>query len=364
MEPWVTPFSYRTESDDAAPSELHDVDDRLRADDALRRARRGETLLFKGTFLNAKQLLAAMTKRLAAAPRPPPATALEAFRSERRARHLEHQVLSKLVVGLDDTYRLEVAKAPEVRLACEHAWGPATGRTVTPLKTLLGVMGAEAWRAKGLVVPGLEGRLTPFYGVYTPTRTEYVELLLGVKGGRGASVIDVGTGTGLLAFVLLQRGATSVRATDIESRAVECATLNALQLGWSDRFSVEQRPLFPDAVADLIVCNPPWIPEAPKNRFDRAVFDEGDAFITGFLDGVGAHLTQKGRALLIISNLAELLGLRPRGWLEARFEAAGLDVATTASLAAKHGKAKDPRDPLHAARSAEITTLYELVSRR
>jgi methylase of polypeptide subunit release factors len=214
------------------------------------------------------------------------------------------------------------------------------------------------------VVPGLEGRLTPFYGVYTPTRTEYVELLLGVKGVRGASVIDVGTGTGLLAFVLLQRGAASVKATDLEPRAVECATLNAQQLGWGPRFSVEQRPLFPDAVAELIVCNPPWIPEAPKNRFDRAVFDEGDAFITGFLDGVGAHLTQQGRALLIISNLAELLGLRPRDWLKGRFEAAGLEVIATASVRAKHGKAKDPRDPLYAARSAEITTLYELRSRR
>lgn len=356
----VTPeFVFRTESDDPPPAELVEVDDRLRAEDALRRARRGETLWYRGTFLNARQLLTAMGKRLVTHG-PPARSPAEAFRRERAAREAEHRVLSKLVVSLDDAYRLELEKPPEVRSACEHVWGPPPPRTVTPLKTLMGMIGAEAWRQKGLRVPGLKGLLTPFFGVYLPTRAEYVELLTRVKGVRDASVIEVGAGTGVLSFVLLQRGAANVRATDVEPRAIACATVNAEQLGLAKRFAIEERPFFPDGTADLVVCNPPWIPEAPKNRFDRAVFDEDHRFLAGFLADAPRHLKPGGRVLLIISDLAELLGLRPRGWLEAQLATAGLVVREQHRTRPKHGKAKDARDPLHAARAAETVSLYEL----
>jgi SAM-dependent methyltransferase len=356
----MDPFTWRSESGEPAPSRLSPVDDRLTADAALKRVRRGEHLLYTGDFHNAKQLLGAMGRRL---PEPRGARSpLEAFRAERRARQLEHETLSRIVVALDRSYRLELKRAPDVAEACRQVWGePDADKTVVSLKTLLGMLGAAEWRRKGLEVPGLQGKLHPHYGVYLPTRTDYVELLLSVTDVRGKKVFDVGTGTGVLSFLLLQRGAASVTATDIDSRAVACARENAERLGLSKRFEVMEGDLFPPGKADLIVSNPPWIPEPPKNRVDRAVFDEDNRFLSGFLEGLAGHLTPGGEGLLVLSDLAVLLGLRDAGWLDQELARCGLAVKWKQSAPARHSKAKDKSDPLHAARSREVTTLYGLV---
>ncbi|PTL82970.1 methyltransferase [Vitiosangium sp. GDMCC 1.1324] len=355
-------FSWRSESDEPVPSRLSPIDDRITADAALRRVRRGEHLLYTGDFHNAKQLLGAMGRRL---PEPPASRSpLEAFRAERRARQLEHETLSRIVVELDRSYRLELKRAPDVAEACRWVWGePDADRTVVSLKTLLGMLGAAEWRRKGLAVPGLEGKLYPHYGVYLPTRTDYVELLLSVTDVKGKKVFDVGTGTGVLSFLLLQRGAGSVTATDCDPRAVACARENAERLGLSKRFEVIEGDLFPPGKADLIVSNPPWLPEPPKNRVDRAVFDEDNRFLRGFLEGLGGHLNPGGEGLLILSDLAVLLGLRDADWLDQELARSGLVVKWKRSTPARHSKAKDRSDPLHAARSREITTLYGLAPR-
>ncbi len=351
---------WRSESDEPAPSRLSPVDDRLTADAALRRVRRGEHLLYTGDFHNAKQLVGAMARRL---PDPPKArTPLEAFRAERRARQLEHETLARIVVALDRDYRLQVKRAPDVAEACRQVWGePEADTTLVSLKTLLGMLGAAEWRRKGLEVPGLTGRLHPHYGVYLPTRTDYVELFLSVTDVKGKRVFDVGTGTGVLSFLLLQRGAASVTATDCDARAVACARENAERLGLSKRFEVLEGDLFPPGKADLVVSNPPWIPEPPKNRVDRAVFDEDNRFLLGFLDGLAEHLNPGGEGLLVLSDLAVLLGLRAPEWLDEQLARRGLRVKWKRSTPARHSKAKDRSDPLHAARSREITTLYGLV---
>ncbi|HZI08480.1 MAG TPA: class I SAM-dependent methyltransferase, partial [Archangium sp.] len=318
-------FTWRSESGEPAPSRLSPVDDRLTADAALKRVRRGEHLLYTGDFHNAKQLLGAMGRRL---PEPRGARSpLEAFRAERRARQLEHETLSRIVVALDRSYRLELKRAPDVAEACRQVWGePDADRTVVSLKTLLGMLGAAEWRRKGLAVPGLNGLLHPHYGVYLPTRTDYVELLLSLTEVKGKRVFDVGTGTGGLSFLLLQRGAASASATDCDSRAVACARENAERLGLSKRFEVMEGDLFPPGKADLIVSNPPWIPEPPKNRVDRAVFDEDNRFLSGFLEGLAGHLTPGGEGLLVLSDLAVLLGLRDAGWLDQELARCGLTV--------------------------------------
>lgn len=350
-------FTWHSESGEPAPARLSPVDDRLSAKAALQRVRRGEYLLYTGDFHNAKQLLGAIGRRL---PAPEGARSLlEAFRAERRTRQLEHETLSRIVVALDRSYRLGLARAPDVAQACRQVWGePVTDTTVVPLKQLLGMLGAAEWRRKGLSVPGLTGLLHPHYGVYLPTRTDYAELLLSVPQVKGKRVFDVGTGTGVLSFLLLQRGAVSVVATDCDSRAVACAKENAERLGLASRFQVLEADLFPEGRADLVVSNPPWIPEPPKNRVDRAVFDEDSRFLQRFLEGLTAHLTPGGEGLLILSNLAVLLGLRPQGWLEEQLARCGLTVKWTRETPARHSKAKDRSDPLHAARSREVTTLY------
>lgn len=355
------PYDWRSESDAPEPARLSVVDDRLTADQALRRVRKGEYLLYEGDFRNARQLLTAMGRRVENARRAPTKTLVDAYRAERNARLLEHETLSKIVVALDPQYRLlNLKNAPDVAAACTPVWGPAKRQTVTPLKALIGMLGAAEWRRKGLAVPGLKGKLTPHYGVFLPTRTEYVELVLAAPSPLDKVVFDVGTGTGVLGFILLQRGAERVVATDVDPRAVACARENAEALKLTARFTVEERPLFPDGTADLVICNPPWIPEPPKNRLDRAVFDEGHQILEGFLSGLKAHLKPGGEGWLLMSDLPELLGLRAQGFLEERFAAHGVTVIRSSTASATHPKTKDAEDRLHSARSKEATRLWVL----
>ena len=80
----------------------------------------------------------------------------------------------------------------------------------------------------------------------------------------------------------------------------------------------------------------------------------------GFLAGVEEHLTPGGEAWLVISNLAEHLRLRAPGELAGLIAGAGLEVIGHLSTVARHPRAKDPKDLLHAARSREVTTLWRL----
>ena len=359
------PAIWRSESGDPPPERVTPVDDRLNAATALRRAQQGEYLLYRGDYRNAHQLLAAMGRRLASKRRGPTRSPLEIFRLERQAREREHRILSRLVVTLDAGYGLSLPRSPDVRDACRAVWGDPKGSlTLVPLKTLWGMIGAAEWYRKGLEVPGLEGRIHPHYGVFVPTRHDYVTLLLAAPSAQGKRAFDIGTGTGVLSFLLLQRGASSVLATDIEPRAVACARENAARLNLADRFQVVERDLFPEGSADLVLCNPPWLPEPPKNRLDRAIFDPDHRFLRAFLEGLSAHLAPGGQGYLFLSDLAELLGLRPPHFLSDLFDRSGLELKWKQSTPARHPKAQDETDPLHEVRSREISSLYCLEPKR
>jgi prophage antirepressor-like protein len=82
----------------------------------------------------------------------------------------------------------------------------------------------------------------------------------------------------------------------------------------------------------------------------------------GFLTGLSAHLRPGGEGWLILSDLAEHLGLRTRQELLDAIQAVGLRVMDKIDTKPRHPRSKDPADPLHAARSAEITSLWRLTA--
>jgi methylase of polypeptide subunit release factors len=162
--------------------------------------------------------------------------------------------------------------------------------------------------------------------------------------------------------LLLARGAREVIATDVDPRAVACARENAIRMGFGDRFTAMEADLFPPGRADLVVCNPPWIPEVPRSRIDRALYDPEGRVLQRFLGGLSDHLERGGEGWLVVSDLPELLELRSRRWLSDAIESSGLRVIRTRSAKAQHPRAADPDDPLHDARAEETTTLYALVT--
>jgi methylase of polypeptide subunit release factors len=184
--------------------------------------------------------------------------------------------------------------------------------------------------------------------------------------GAGASssvAFDIGTGTGVLAAVLARRGIERVVATDLDPRALACARENVRRLGLSERVDVVQVDLFPEGRAGLVVCNPPWIPARPSSPMENGIYDPESRMLRGFLRALPEHLEPGGEGWLILSDLAEHLGLRTRAHLLEQFEAAGLHVVGRNEVRPRHPRAADKTDPLHIARAAEITSLWRLAAR-
>jgi SAM-dependent methyltransferase len=292
------------------------------------------------------------------------------FLEERRRQRLEHELLSRLAVPVEagpSGPRLALHHAPDVAAAVAEALGEAVPLPgVLPLRELLGMIGAHEWRRRGVEVPSLGAHLRTRWGVFAPVRAEHVELTAeAVKRWpvAGKRALDVGTGTGVLAL-LLARGGARVTATDLSPAAVACARENAERLGQAGRLEVVEADLYPEGRFDLVVCNPPWLPHEAVTPLDRAVYDPGGRFLARFLEALAAHLAPGGEGWLILSDLAELLGLRAPGELEAQLDAAGLSVAGGLEAAPRHPRSRDRSDPLHQARSREVTSLRRLVAKR
>lgn len=346
------------------PGRIEEADDRTTASAALARVRRGQALVYSGDFRNARQLLAALGRRLGGrlpATRDPAAL----WRAERARRRQEHDLLGRVLVPVEEGLRVPLESAPDVSAALAEALGHPALPGLLPLRDLLGMIGAHEWRRKGVKVPALGGAVHPHYGVFAPIRGEYVDLVADAARRfpvEGKRALDVGTGTGVLAFVLARAGARVV-ATDLEAAAVACARDNAGRLGLADRVEVLQADLFAEGSFDLVVSNPPWLPDAARTPLERAVFDPGGGFLGRLVEGLPAHLAPAGEAWLVVGDLAERLGLRPPGEIEAAAARVGLQVVDRLEAAVAHPRSRDASDPLHAFRAAEVTRLYRLASR-
>jgi len=254
-----------------------------------------------------------------------------------------------------------------------EAWGPGNATDVpqvASLRELLGIIGAHEWRKKGIEISALgnapNNRIHPHYGVFSPVRGEYVELVahapLPQTDRERFVAFDIGTGTGVLAAVLARRNIELVIATDQDPRALTCAQENIARLGLQDQVHVVRADLFPEQRASLVVCNPPWLPARPGSPIESAVYDEDSRMLLGFLNGLVAHLEPGGEGWLILSDFAEHLGLRSRAQLLAAIERAGLRTVGRIDAKPRHPKAVDANDALHAARAAEVTSLWRLTA--
>jgi precorrin-6B methylase 2 len=299
----------------------------------------------------------------------------DAFHQHRLAQSQRARMLGMLLIPFNADYSIPLRRAPDAKVACAQAWGPAdeaAGASVASLRELLGITSAHEWRRVGVEIAALgeppHNRIHPHYGVFSPVRGEYIHLVATVhlpkKLAERAKLVafDIGTGTGVLSAVLVRRGVDQVVATDQDPRALACARDNLAQLGMLDKVQVVQANLFPEGRASLVVCNPPWLPARPSSPLEHSVYDEGGRMLSGFLKGLCAHLEPKGEGWLILSNLAEHLGLRTRAELLAAFESNGLKVVSRIDAKPQHPKATDTSDALHNARALEVTSLWRLAA--
>ena len=376
---------WRSEKGSPAPKKLIIADDTLTADEAYRLACEGTGIIWRGDFQNAKQLLQALTRRAdkpskksvrkKPAKRTPKEGLIplakpmsEIFHLHRQSQSQKSRTLGMLLIQVNPDHSIPLRRAPDVTQACLAVYGQVTEPYVMSLRDLLGFIGSLEWRKNGMAIPALQdlgdGHIHPHYGVFAPVRSEYIGLLEKAPLPAGIQhhslAFDIGTGTGVLAAVLVKRGIQKVVATDQDERAIECATENIEGLGIKKQVKLVKTNLFPEGKAPLIVCNPPWVPARPSSPIEYAVYDPDSQMLKGFLGGLKNHLSPDGEGWLILSDLAEHLGLRTKAELQSWIEESGLKIIDRLTIRPTHKKALDQADPLYRARAAEVTSLWRL----
>ena len=353
------------------------VDDTLTADTAYRYACEGTAMLWKSDFQNARQLLQALATRIdkpskkikrdKEKSKSESRSILDNFNHHRLAQSQRARILGMLLIPLNADHSISLRRAPDVSQACLEAYGLANESYVISLRELLGVISAHEWRKRG--VPILVNQdekilIHPHYGVFSPIRGEYIELICKAPLPKAVSAhsiaFDIGAGTGVLSILLAMRGIKQVTATDQDVRALACATENIERLSLTSQITVVKENLFPVGQAALIVCNPPWLPARPSSSLEHAVYDPESQMLKGFLSNLKAHLLPQGEGWLILSDLAEHLELRTRQDLLTWIEDSGLLVVGRLDTKPVHKKIFDKADSLHFARAAEVTTLWRL----
>ena len=368
---------WHSENGIAPHKKIQIADDTLTADIAYRLACEGAAMLYKGDFQNARQLLQAMVRRVDKPSKKSTRvdrvvkgktkSPLDTFNLHRLAQSQRARILGMVLIPINADHSISLRRAPDVAMACFEAYGEQNEPYVISLRELLGVISAHEWRKKGvpiLVRDDEEIRIHPHYGVFSPIRGEYIELVLKaplpVALQKNSIAFDIGVGTGVLSVVLAMRDIQKMIATDQDDRAIACAKENVKRLGLSSQIEILKTNLFPTEQAALIVCNPPWLPARPSSSLEHAVYDPESQMLKGFLSKLKEHLLPSGEGWLILSDLAEHLGLRTREELLAWIEDASLKVIARLDTKPQHQKVFDKTDALYIARSKEVTSLWRL----
>lgn len=122
-----------------------------------------------------------------------------------------------------------------------------------------------------------------------------------------SSILDIGTGTGVIALMLAQRSPAVIDAIDIDRASCEQARGNVQASPWADRVHVEHIALqeyvrLTDKKYDLIVSNPPYFVDSSKaSEEGRARARHADLLpFPDLLDGVTRLLNKDGRFCVIL----------------------------------------------------------------
>ena len=125
--------------------------------------------------------------------------------------------------------------------------------------------------------------------------------------GEAQRILDVGTGTGLIALMLAQRSISNIDAVEIDTPASEEARFNFEQSKWSNRLKVINTDFFPFSGSsagsyDLIVSNPPYFVNSLKSLNKALAVARHNQMLTfqNLISGARKLLGIRGRFCVII----------------------------------------------------------------
>lgn len=122
------------------------------------------------------------------------------------------------------------------------------------------------------------------------------------------NILDIGTGTGILALLMAQKSTAEIDAIDISESACSLARKNFLESPWSNRLKVYETSVQnfrPEKKYDLIISNPPYFqnslksPYASRNSFRH---DSGMRY-NDLLTGISNSLLPDGEVFVAVPSL-------------------------------------------------------------
>ena len=233
------------------------------------------------------------------------------FQEQRNLRSAYHNSSQRLLL-LVKANKLAVRKAPTI------GWlkilYPDISDFLLSFPDVQGLNSSWQWFEKGIKMPFLNQLLHPYYGTYFPTRFEHINLFVKwMKSYKGPkrTAFDIGTGCGIISFILLQEGFEKVYATDINKNAIlgvneeikRMKLFDKLILGCGDLLE----PL--NQLTELIVFNPPWLPASfDIEGLDKAIYYDEELF-PRFFKQAHPKLKANGKVVMLFSNLAQSAGV-------------------------------------------------------
>ena len=124
----------------------------------------------------------------------------------------------------------------------------------------------------------------------------------------GDSVLDVGTGSGVIAVFACYRGAGRVLALDVNPAAIRSAKRNAREHGFGNVMEVRRSNLFDkvgDERFDVITANLPFRNKFAHDVVARSQWDTDFRTNTAFFAQVRRHLKPGGRIYFAHSNFGD-----------------------------------------------------------
>lgn len=190
----------------------------------------------------------------------------------------------------------------------DSTWQEAWKAWAQPVPVGEGLLVVPAWRD---VVVG-SGRLQlqidsgPCFGSGTHPSTRMLLAWLDQHRPEGGAVLDVGTGSGILAVAAAALGARSVTAVDIDPTAVTVTAANAARNGVGSNITASTTSVadLPESCADLVMVNVTAGTHAGIGSYcARRVKPGGTVLVAGLLPGQWQHVASRYAGLTLVEML-------------------------------------------------------------
>ena len=232
------------------------------------------------------------------------------FQGQRDYRNAFREASHRLLLKVEEN-KLMVKKGPD--FGWLELLYPDVSDFYIAFPDIQGMNSSWQWYQKGLEVKTLNLNIHPYYGTYFPTRFDHLKLFdkwLKKYEGEKENAIEIGVGSGILSFQLLQNSFKNIFATDTNKNAILGVAEENKRLGFEDKITLNHGDLFDncDVKADVIVFNPPWLraKHSLEEGIDKAMYYEEDLF-PRFFEQAEKHLAPEGKIVLIFSNLAQVV---------------------------------------------------------